>query len=213
MQSHFEITEGVYDITCRVDTSGARYRVFLFAEDPPTLVDAGLPDTTDAVISSIAEIGVEPERLIITHGDDDHIGGFESLANEFDLETWVPNQTKIDFELSPDNRYDDGDSIGVFEAVHMPGHQPDNFSLIDEERGIVVMGDAAVGSDQRGLPAGNFHLPPAIYSQNLNLAEKSLVRLLEFQFDVALMFHGTSVTENAKEKLDRYINFPSKPNL
>jgi hydroxyacylglutathione hydrolase len=204
-----EITDGVYDITAREEPSGKRYRVFLFTEGTPTLVDTGLPDSVETVVAGIEEVGVEPERLIVTHGDGDHVGGFDGIVEAFDPETWVPEAT--DAGVEADHRYGDGDRIGRFVAVHAPGHEPDNHALIDEDAGIAVMGDAISGADQRGLPAGNFHLPPAVYSQDLNQAEESLERLLEYEFDVALVFHGSSVTEDAHAKLDRYVNFPEKP--
>lgn len=205
-----EVVDGVFDITSKVEDSGKRYRVYLFTDETPTIVDAGLEETTDTVINAIDEVGVTPERLIITHGDGDHIGGFDALVEEYALETWVPEQTEADTENEPTHRYGDGDSIGPFTAVHAPGHEPDNHALIDESAGIAVMGDAASGADQRGLPAGYFHLPPAYYSRDLNRAEENLERLIEHEFDVGLVFHGSSVTENAREKLDRYVNFPGK---
>lgn len=205
-----ELVDGVYDITCRED-DGKRYRVFLFTGDTPTLLDAGLADTTEAVFDGVAEVGVEPERLIITHGDGDHVGGFDAMVDRYALETWVPEQTDLDTGNDPDHRYGDGDRIGRFTAVHVPGHEPDNHVLIDEAAGLAVMGDAVSGADQRGLPAGYFHLPPAVYSQNLNEAEENLDRLLGYEFDVGLVYHGSSVTENARDILDRYVNFPGKP--
>lgn len=208
---HTEIADGVYDITCRKEESGKRYRVFLFVDGMPTLVDTGLDATTEAVIEAIEDIGVEPEQLVVTHGDGDHIGGFDTLAGTYGLETWVPKQTTVETERPLDHRYGDGDRIGRFVAVHVPGHEPDNHALVDEDAGIAVMGDAVSGADQRGLPAGYFHLPPGVYSDDLDLAEESLERLLDYDFDVGLVFHGTSVTENAREKLDRYVNFPGKP--
>ncbi|PCR88862.1 MBL fold metallo-hydrolase [Natrinema ejinorense] len=205
-----EVVDGVFDITSLVEESGKRYRVFLFAEGTPTILDAGLAQSAETVIDAIDDLGVVPERLIITHGDGDHIGGFDALVDEYDLETWVPERTTAATETEPTHRYGDGDTIGRFTAVHAPGHEPDNHALIDEDAGIAVMGDAASGADQRGLPAGYFHLPPAYYSKDLNRAEESLERLLEYEFDVGLVFHGSSVTENAREKLDRYVNFPGK---
>lgn len=205
-----EVVDDVYDITCRVD-DGKRYRVFLFAGGTPTLVDAGLPDTVESVFDGVAEVGVEPERLVITHGDGDHIGGFDAIVDRYGVETWVPEPTDVRLEHSPDHRYGDGDGVGRFTAVHVPGHEPDNHALIDEAAGIAVMGDAVSGADQRGLPAGYFHLPPAVYSQDLNEAEENLERLLSYEFDVGLVFHGSSVTENARATLDRYVNFPGKP--
>lgn len=206
-----ELVDGVYDITCREEDSGKRYRVFLFTEGTPTLFDAGLADTAEAVFDGLAAVGVEPERLIVTHGDGDHVGGFDGVADRYDLETWVPEQTELDAERDPDHRYGDGDRIGRFEAVYVPGHEPDNHALIDEKAGIAVMGDAVSGADQRGLPAGHFHLPPAAYSRDLHEAEANLERLLSYEFDVGLVYHGSSVLEDARGKLDRYVNFPGKP--
>ncbi|QIO25195.1 MBL fold metallo-hydrolase [Haloarcula sp. JP-L23] len=205
-----EVADGVFDITSETEDSGKRYRVYLFTNGTPTIVDAGLGETAGAVIDTIDEMGVTPERLVITHGDGDHIGGFDALVEAYDLETWVPERTEADVDNEPTHRYGDSDSIGPFTAVHVPGHEPDNHALIDESAGIAVMGDAVSGADQRGLPEGYFHLPPAFYSQNLNQAEESLERLLEYEFDVGLVFHGSSVTEDAREKLDRYVNFPGK---
>ena len=202
-----EIVENVYDITCD-KSDGKRYRVFLFDTNLPTLIDAGLETTVESVFDGIDEISVEPERLLITHGDGDHIGGLEAIADRYDTETWLPEQTEMD--RGADHRYEDGDVIGQFEAVHLPGHTPDNHALIDEDLGIAVMGDAVSGADQRGLPAGYFHLPPEIYTNDLNMAERSLEKLLEYDFDVGLVFHGSSVTENAQKKLERYVNFPGK---
>lgn len=205
-----EVTDGVYDITCREEADGARYRVYLFTEGTPTLFDTGLADTVDDVRAGIETVGVEPERLVVTHGDGDHIGGYGELNEAYDLETWVPAQTDEDLTPEPTHRYEDGDRIGQFVAVHVPGHEPDNHALVDEDAGIAVLGDAVSGADQRGLPAGYFHLPPAVYSQNLNQAEESLGRLLDYEFEVGLVFHGSSVTDDARNKLDRYVNFRGK---
>jgi glyoxylase-like metal-dependent hydrolase (beta-lactamase superfamily II) len=207
-----EIVPDVFDITCRLEDSGKRYRVFLFTSGTPTMFDAGLPDSSDAVFEGVDDVGVEPERLIVTHGDGDHIGGFDALVDRYGVETWVPEQlTDPGTENEPDHRYGDGDRIGRFTAVHVPGHEPENHVLIDEAAGIAVMADAVSGADQRGLPVGYFHLPPAVYSENLNQAEESLARLLDYEFDVGLVFHGSSVTESASEKIERYVNFPGKP--
>lgn len=202
-----EILDGIYDITCR-ETNGRRYRVFLFTRGTPTLVDAGFADTADRVGEAIEDLGHRPDRLIITHADGDHIGGFDALVDRFDLETWVPEQSTLETDTDVDHRYSHGDKIGRFVAVHLPGHKPDNHALIDEEAGVAVLGDALSGADQRGLPVGYFHLPPGAYSTDLNEAEANLERLLEYEFDAGLVFHGSSVLTDAKDTLERYIFRP-----
>ena len=206
-----EIVPDVYDITCRIEEAGNRYRVFLDTREPATLFDTGFEDTTDAVFEAVAAIGVEPERLVITHADGDHVGAFDAMVDRYGLETYLPEQSDVALDHEPDHRYGDGDHIGRWEAVHAPGHEPDNHVLVDEDAGYAVMGDAASGSDQRGLPEGYLILPPAVYSNDLNRAEESLERLLDFEFEAALCFHGSSVTEDARAKLDRFVNFPGKP--
>ncbi len=204
-----EIVDGVYDITCRTLPSGKRYRAYLFDADVPTLVDCGLADSTEALFDGIAEVGLEPERLVITHGDGDHIGGFDAVVDRYGVETYVPEQTDVDgLDHAPDHRYGDGDRIGPFEAVHLPGHEPDNHALVDEAAGVVVLGDALSGADQRGLPTGYFHLPPGQFSADLNQAEESLGRLLDYEFEVGLVYHGSSVLEGARDRVDRYVNIP-----
>ncbi|WP_232701649.1 MBL fold metallo-hydrolase [Halobacterium wangiae] len=204
-----EITTDVYDLTL-AEVNGGRYRVFLFDDETPTLVDAGLEDTTDAVVEHLDELGVEPERLVVTHGDPDHAGGVATLADHYDLETWVPDGVPVDGH-DPDNRFGDGDAVGQFTAVHTPGHTPHHHSLVDGNRGVAVMGDAVFGADARGLPEGYFVLPPAYFSEDLGQADASLANLLAYDFDVGLVFHGESVTSDASEKLDRFVNFSGKP--
>lgn len=206
-----EILPGVYDITVREDDNGRRYRAYLVDDDVPTLFDAGLPDRTDALFEGIEATGLEPERLVLTHGDYDHVGGFDAVVDRYGVETYVPEQSEIDVERDPDHRYGDGDRIGGFEAVYVPGHLYDHHALVDEERGVLVAGDAVSGADLRGFPEGYLLPHAAVYAEDLKAAELNLDRLLEYDFDAALVYHGTSVTEGAWEVLDRYVNFPGRP--
>lgn len=73
------------------------------------------------------------------------------------------------------------------------------------------MGDAVFGSDLRGLPAGYFVLPPGVYTADLGRADAELETLLEYEFETALVYHGSSVLEGAREKLDRFVDFPGRP--
>ncbi|WP_410767427.1 MBL fold metallo-hydrolase [Haloferax sp. DFSO60] len=205
-----ECAPDVYDLTV-AEMNDARYRLFVFDGDVPTLVDSGFEHTVDIVVDALDELGIEPERLVITHGDGDHIGGLEGLADHYGLETWVPEQTGLDSSYTPDHRYGDGDEVGDFTAVHTPGHAEDHHVLIDEQAGVAVLGDAVFGADARGLPEGYFVLPTGFYSADLNTADASLERLLEYSFDVGLVYHGSSVTTAASSKLDAFVNFDGKP--
>lgn len=204
-----ELLTGVYDITLQ-DDGEARYRAFLVDADVPTLVDTGLADTTDALFEGVERIGLEPERVVVTHGDNDHVGGLKAVNGRYDVTTVVPEGTKVDKALV-DRRYDDNDEIGPFTAVHLPGHAPDLHALIAEDDDYAVLSDAVFGADFRGLPAGYFVLPTAYFSADLAAADESLERLLEYEFDAGLVFHGSSVLSDTREKLEAFIEFSGKP--
>ena len=206
-----EIFPGVYDITCLLAEGNNRYRAYLFDDDVPTLVDCARRDTVEALLKGIEETGLTPGRLIITHGDGDHVGAFDALVDTYDVETWVPVESDFPSEHTPDHRYQEGEQIGRFQTIYLPGHKDDNYGLIDEKAKIIIPGDAISGADQRGLPSGQFHLPPAVHTVNLNQAEETLEKILQYNFNSALLFHGSNVLDDAHAKLYRYVNFPGKP--
>ncbi|MFB1066778.1 MBL fold metallo-hydrolase [Natrinema sp. H-ect4] len=203
-----EISEGVYDLT--LTREPARYRAYLFDWDIPTLVDCGPAEASDTLLDRIATCDVAPERLILTHADHDHVGGFDEVVDRYDPTTWVPEQSCLETEHDPDRRYGHEDQLEPFTAVHVPGHTDDNYALVAPEHNLAIMGDALIGADWRGLPAGYFVLVEGVYSDDLRAAERNAERLQDYAFDVGLVFHGSSVLEDAREKLDAYLDFPNK---
>jgi glyoxylase-like metal-dependent hydrolase (beta-lactamase superfamily II) len=194
-----EPADGVYDITC-TGTGSERIRAYLTAHG--TLVDAGLPDTADALLDGIAETGVAVERLVVTHTDPDHVGGVGAVVDEHDPVVLLPEGADADAVPRVDERYGEGDTVGPFEAVHVPGHRDHQHVLVAD--GYAVLADALSGADQRGL-SGGFHLPPGKFTDDLNEAERSLEKLLEYEFEVGLVFHGSNVLADASATLERYV--------
>lgn len=207
--------DGVYDVTVSRATPGRRYRCYLLDWDVPTLFDAGFEDSTDVLFEDIDATGLTPERVIVTHEDPDHTGGLAAAVDRYDAESWVPvgdaDAIASRWGVDADHKYGDGDRIGPWTAVHVPGHTPGCSALIDEDAGIAVTGDVVFGSDVRGLPTGYLIAPPEYYSDDIAAAERNLENLLGHRFDVALVSHGTAVVEDASAKLERYVQFPGKP--
>ncbi|KAB1190422.1 MBL fold metallo-hydrolase [Haloferax sp. MBLA0076] len=221
-----EVVPGVYEITWQDRDEGPpfirgdRRRSYLFdlPDDVPTLVDTCVPTRARHLIDGIESTGVDPQRLIITHRHLDHAGAFDTVVDRFDVETWVPEQEplvdadRLNVTTPADNLYGHEDRIGRFVAVHVGGHSPGSSALVDEKAGIAACGDVVSGSDRRGLPAGYLVHPPQ--STNMYVspadvvdAEENLVRLLDYDFEIALVHHGSNVFENASQKLERYVSF------
>lgn len=70
---------------------------------------------------------------------------------------------------------------------------------------MAVLGDAVSGGGQSRFSAGRFHLPPPAYSGDRNRAARSLVKLLDYEFEVGLVFHGSSLREGASANRQEYI--------
>ena len=198
-----EPVDGVYDITC-METGRDSGRVRAFLTDDGTLVDTGLPDSTDALLDGIDETDVDVDRVVITHTDPDHVGGIDAVVDTHGAAVYLPVGADPDHAPAVERFYGDGDEVGPFEAVHMPGHRGHQHALVAEPDGYTVLADALSGADQRGL-SGGFHLPPGKFTDDLNRAEESLENLLDYEFDAGLVFHGSSVLEDASETLERYV--------
>lgn len=203
-----EVQPGVYDLT--LTRAPARYRAFLFDWDEPTLVDCGPAESDATLLERLATLGIAPERLILTHADHDHVGGFDAVVDRYDPITWVPAESTLATDAGPDRRYEHGATVGPFTAVHVPGHTADTYALVAPDRDLAVMGDAMIGADWRGLPAGYFVLVEAIYSDDLVAAERNAERLQDYDFETGLVFHGSSVFADARAKLDAFLDFPNK---
>lgn len=230
-----EIIENGYQITLETSDEGrwfndAHYRTYLFdfPDDVPTLVDTCIEEHAETLVEQIEEIGIELERLIITHDHPDHVGAWDRVVEEYGVETWVPKDDDFTddepVENAPDNLYGHLEEIGRFTTVHIGGHTPGSSVLIDEDAGFAVCGDALSGADRRGLPAGYLIHPPQATNhlrapEAVVDAERNLNRLLDFEFDVVFVYHGSCVMNDASDKLERYVEFepnhndPTKPSV
>jgi glyoxylase-like metal-dependent hydrolase (beta-lactamase superfamily II) len=211
LKKPYEIVPDVYDVTVRRQW-GRRYRCYLVDGDVPTLVDTchDEDDPKAMLFEGLDELGVTPERFVLTHGDSDHVGGFDAVVDRYGVETWVSAETELSADHDPDHRYSDGDRVCGFDAVHVPGHEADSYALVNEAADFAVLGDTVVGSDVRGLPAGYFVVHGEEYTDDPRAAEQNLTRLASYDFEAGLVFHGSSVLEAASEKLEAYVDGPKR---
>lgn len=98
----------------------------------------------------------------------------------------------------------EGDKIGPFIAVGVPGKSPGEVALHWPERKILLVGDAVVGH-----PPGRCKLLPDKVVDDPARLRASVRALLELDFDTLLVGDGDPILRGAKDRLrDLVVTFP-----
>ncbi len=141
------------------------------------LIDPG--GDTDILKQAIEEAGVTVEKLLLTHGHLDHVGGTASLAEYFNVPIEGPHEAdrfwldQLPMQASmfgfppvrsfqPDRWLQQGDEVLVgqltFQVFHCPGHTPGHVVFFQADSKLAFVGDVLfAGSIGRtDFPQGDF---------------------------------------------------------
>lgn len=167
---------------------------FLVTGDRPVLVDTG---ANFDLVGTLADSGVTPEAVILTHTHEDHVGNVDAAREAFSIETWGYD---TDNPLV-DNHIADEDTVRLgdhdYLALYTPGHKEDHLCFYAREPGILFTGDLVF---QNGA-FGRTDLPEGDRDRLL----QSIDRLLGVVDDDLREFHsghGPSVTEEPYRHLE-----------
>jgi glyoxylase-like metal-dependent hydrolase (beta-lactamase superfamily II) len=173
----------------------------------PLLLDTGVGVSKWAELLPVAleELaGAEhPEKIVLTHAHQDHIGGVKDVTRLFgsrevlkkawpeagpDAAAGVPI-TEIDHDavISADG--------ATLRAVFTPGHAPDHLCYFLEEERAIFTGDVVLGAGTTVIPDG---------TGDLGQYMDSLHRLLALGAETIYPAHGP-VIRNAGKKIREYI--------
>ena len=157
---------------------------------------------------AIAQAGVTVDKIWLTHGHIDHVGGAAELkarrnvpiegpqrADLFLLEHVVDSARTFGLagvnNVKPDRWLEDGDTVEVgelrFEVRHCPGHSPGSVAFVNAGERLAIVGDVLFAGS-----IGRTDLPGGDHAQLLrSIADK----LMPLDDDVAVISgHGPTTT-------------------
>jgi glyoxylase-like metal-dependent hydrolase (beta-lactamase superfamily II) len=184
-------------------------------------VDTGLPGQLELIRTALEQEGISFDRLtkiIITHQDRDHIGSLPELVAAFGgsiqvlaHEVAVPyltgeiplikSGTKAPY-IKVDQPLQNGDLLpicGGIEIIYTPGHSPDHISLYHRASKTLVSGDALTSQNGELMPFNPNFTP------DKETAIQSIAKLLDYDIDTVITYHGGVCTGNIKERLKEIV--------
>ncbi|MDR2094274.1 MAG: MBL fold metallo-hydrolase [Treponema sp.] len=190
------------------------------------LIDPG--ENADMIIARLERLNLSPRYILLTHGHFDHIAALPALFDHYRTgveiaihggdriylgpDAWDAHRRSYFWGIehinyikkqwrafpSPTRILADGERIGPFAVLHLPGHSPGSAGFYDKQRNVLFSGDTLFyhGIGRSDLPGGD---TPAL--------EKSLGRLLGMDQDTAVFpGHGQSTSigeERGFYRMDR----------
>ncbi len=172
----------------------------------------------ELIEKAIAEVGMKPEKILLTHGHIDHAGGAAELRERLGVPIEGPHEAERPLldalqaqgqaygmearPVTPDRWLAEGDRVTVaghtFEVLHCPGHSPGSVVLVNRAQRFALVGDVLFqGSIGRtDVPFGNHEaLMASIRGKLLSLGD-------EFAF---ICGHGPTSTIGQERRTNPFI--------
>lgn len=180
------------------------------------VVDSGLRWSRRLLRSQLA--GRKVSTHVLTHAHFDHAGSSAWLCRTFDVPLWcgagdaeAMSTGRVDTHRSRvfnriqrlvapvdphpvDRVLAEGDLVGGFEVLAVPGHSPGSLAFWRERDRVLVCGDALANFGlSRARP--RLILPPGLLSSDQDQVRRSAARLAELRPRLACFGHGFAITD------------------
>jgi glyoxylase-like metal-dependent hydrolase (beta-lactamase superfamily II) len=191
---------------------------------------ATAPKTILAALASIGTDPSDVTRILLTHGHSDHAGGAATLikATGAALAVHVFDRTSIETGVPPSidpgtrtgrlirrapgfrpatvgEELTDGQVVDVggrLRVVHTPGHTPGHVSLLHEDSGVLITGDAIWNMRRR------MTWPYLVLCTSGALTQQTAHVLGELDYRLVAFTHGPEIRDGAREAVRGFLRRP-----
>ncbi len=172
----------------------------------------------DVIERAIAEVGMTPEKILLTHGHIDHAGGAAELRERLKVPIEGPHAAERPLldalkeqgqaygmaarPVTPDRWLEEGDTVTVaghtFEVFHCPGHSPGSVALVNRPQRFALVGDVLFQGS-----VGRTDLPYGDHGALINAIRSKLLPLGDdFAF---ICGHGPASTFGRERRTNPFI--------
>jgi glyoxylase-like metal-dependent hydrolase (beta-lactamase superfamily II) len=161
-----------------------------------TVVDTGVAGSSDSIEGSLTSIGLgwsAVGHLILTHHHRDHAGSAADILERAPDAAGYAGLEDIGSIAVPRELtvVGDGDDVAGLTIITTPGHTAGSISVLDPVGGFLVAGDAL--RTDGGAPA----LPGAEFTEDMDQARQSIIKLGGLTFETLLVGHGEPIEGGA----------------
>ena len=193
-----------------------------------TLIDTGVPGSEDKILAAVKELGRAPQdikNILVTHLHADHAGSLKALKERTGAPAWMhpedaqmvrKGETQRPLDPRPgiirkfisgvaqrrgsgiepaevEHELSDGQSLdfaGGAHVIHTPGHAAGQVALLLNDQ-VLIAADAATNLLWLGYPP---------IFEDFMVGRKTLSRIAEFEFEVAVFGHGKPIHTRASDR-------------
>jgi glyoxylase-like metal-dependent hydrolase (beta-lactamase superfamily II) len=158
---------------------------------------AGSQGKIEEVIQAAGRAWGDVRHVILTHYHQDHIGSMDAVmaaatnATAYAGPLDIP-QIQVNVPLQG---VTDGQEIFGLQVVYTPGHTPGHISIFDPVGSALITGDAL--SNSGGMIGG----PNARFTADMTMANESVKKLAQLNFETAYFMHGDTIEASASKAI------------
>jgi len=160
------------------------------------IVDTGVSGSAPQIETGLGALGLDwgaVGHVVVTHAHPDHQGSLAEVLTRAPEAMAYAGSADIPSITAPRTvtAVGDGDSVLELQIIETPGHTPGHISVLDPAGRVLLVGDALNGE------GGGVVGPNPEFTADMTVANATVIKLAELDFETILFGHGDPVEAGA----------------